>query len=285
MDVKFFGQFLIEKNIVTPDQLIRAMEIQSLCNKSIGELAVQNGWLDDREIEKIRQFQIHHNASFIAACKKLSLMDQEKIDKLFASQLSHNVLIGEALVAEKILSQEALDNAFKDFRREQSAAEFVILNAMTTHPQSELVGIIIQSTINLIRYLMNVQARIGGFVVDQKDNEGYDWTPYQVLHGDYELVYYLNLKNSFILKIASAFLKRECHEVNELTLDACKEFVNVVVGYICTSMSLKNAHAEPEVVEIMESKNYILHEKEQIRIPMLLPDDEIEIRIQINSAS
>ena len=57
MPVKFFGQYLLEKNIITPQQLIEAVEYQESKNLKFGEYALSKGYLTAKDVEKIQNEQ------------------------------------------------------------------------------------------------------------------------------------------------------------------------------------------------------------------------------------
>ncbi len=282
MEIKYFGQYLIEKGIVAPEDLLKAMELQGHTNLSLGEISVQAGIISQSQLEKIQQYQILHNMTFMKAARALDCISAEELETIISRQMSNNMLLGDCLVKLKILSQEQIENHFKIFRTEQSILEFKILNAIAAHTNAILVETIIQSTVNLFRYLLDVQPRIGGFYSNGSSlstSSEYHWVALQNLSGDYMCNVELFLSREIILKISSSLLKRPITEISELSLDSSKEFLNIIVGYVCSALSLKNIKCDPTVPEIKEVEQYISSEK-QIRVPFLLPQGQVEVRVK-----
>ena len=283
MEIKYFGQYLIEKGIVAPQDLLKAMELQGKTNLSLGDIAAQAGLITQEQLEKIHQHQITHNMTFMKAARELGFISPEELETIVSRQMSNNMLLGDCLVKLKILSQEQIETHFKFFRTEQSILEFKILNAIAAHSNAVLIETIIQSTVNLFRYLLDVQPRIGGFYSNGGASQGpasdYQWVAQQNLNGDYICNVELFLSKDIVLKISSSLLKRSISEISELSLDSSKEFLNIIVGYVCSALSLKNIKCDPTVPQLIEVDQYKLGEK-QIRVPFLLPQGQVEVRVK-----
>ena len=284
MEIKYFGQYLIEKNIVTPEDLLKAMSLQGTTNLSLGDIAVQTGLITKEQMDKIQQHQISRNMSFMRASRELGFISPTELDTLISRQMSNNLLLGDCLVKLKILTQEQIETQFKFFRTEQSILEFKILNAIAAHSNAILIETVIQSTVNLFRYLLDVQPRIGGFYSNgtPPSSIDYHWVAFQKLEGDYICNIEIFLTKGIILKISSSLLKRPVNEISELSLDSSKEFLNIIVGYVCSALSLKNIKCEPSVPEMVEIEQYSLG-KNQVRVPFLLPQGQVEVRVKYSS--
>lgn len=282
MEIKYFGQYLIEKGIVSPGDLLKAMDLQGKTNLSLGDITVQAGLISPEQLEKIQQYQILHNMTFMKAARELACISPQELETIVSRQMSNNMLLGDCLVKLKILSQEQIETHFKFFRTEQSILEFKILNAIAAHSNAVLIETIIQSTVNLFRYLLDVQPRIGGFYSNGSASQvcsDYQWVALQNLSGDYMCNVELFLSKDIVLKISSSLLKRQVAEISELSLDSSKEFLNIIVGYVCSALSLKNIKCDPTVPEIQEIEQYSPSEK-QIRVPFLLPQGQVEVRVK-----
>lgn len=283
MEIKYFGQYLIEKGIVSPEDLLKAMSLQGQTNLSLGDISVQAGLINPEQLEKIQQYQILHNVTFMKAARELGCISAQELETIISRQMSNNMLLGDCLVKLKILSQEQIETHFKFFRTEQSILEFKILNAIAAHSNAVLIETIIQSTVNLFRYLLDVQPRIGGFYSNGNTPPSalseYHWVALQNLSGDYICNVELFLSKEMLLKISSSLLKRPVTEISELSLDSSKEFLNIIVGYVCSALSLKNIKCDPTVPEIKEIEQYAPSEN-QIRVPFLLPQGQVEVRVK-----
>jgi len=55
--VKFFGQYLLEKNIIKPRDLLEAVEYQESKNLKFGEYAISKGYVTEKDIERFQKEQ------------------------------------------------------------------------------------------------------------------------------------------------------------------------------------------------------------------------------------
>ncbi|EKD26044.1 MAG: CheC protein [uncultured bacterium] len=278
MEIKYFGQYLIEKKIISTKDLLRVMKLQTENNDSLVDFAWRKGFINQEQYERILQHQLQNNVSFINAALDLNILTQLEMEKLLSAQISKNLLLSEALVNEKILTQDQIDKHFRAFRSEQSILEFNILNAISTHKNSDVIHVLIQSITNLFRYLLDVQPRIGGFAKDIHFEKDYEWVALQRLSGDIDVLIQLFLHEDLICLISTALWRKEMNEINEYTLDSVKEFLNIVIGYTCTSLSMKNIKCEPNIPEIGSSKE-LNFETDHWVVPFLYPGGSFEVRI------
>ena len=58
MAVKFFGQYLVEQNIVTGDALLNAINLQDKNNLKLGEMAVAMGLITPADIQRAHNAQM-----------------------------------------------------------------------------------------------------------------------------------------------------------------------------------------------------------------------------------
>src|SRR6266702_8142669 len=98
MAVMFFGQYLVEKNIVSREHLLQAIELQDAVNLSVGATAVAMGILTEVDVERINQAQRSEDLRFGDLAVKLGLLIDEQFQQVLARQKSSHLYIGEALV-------------------------------------------------------------------------------------------------------------------------------------------------------------------------------------------
>lgn len=279
MSIKYFSQYLIEKDIISKDQLIKAIDLQGKKNFSFGEFVLKTGFISKKDYEKILRHQLSKNITFFDAAIELKILNYETKEKLLSRQISNNIMLGEALVKENVLTDIEVDKYFKQFRSEQSVLELNILNAISSHEKSEIIDEVIQSTSNIFRYLLEIHPRIGGFFIDDNKPDSFDWVAYQEIIGDIHVVIELYLKEELIPAISTALLRQEVNEINELSLDSVAEFLNTLSGFICSSLSLKNIKCEPTIPEVLLPEE-IDSSSKKIRLPFIFPDTDIEIRLK-----
>ena len=114
-----FGRFLVEKGIVNLKMLMKALRLAKSMGARIGDLAVEQGWLESEKIVLIGQEQAKNGRPLGLAAIDLGLLTQDQVYDLLEMQKKSKGGIGEALVQLEILTQEDMNRHFAEFSAEQ----------------------------------------------------------------------------------------------------------------------------------------------------------------------
>ena len=116
-----FGEYLVEQNIVRPEDLARALELQKTDRVPLGQLAMQKGLIDNKQLFRVLSRQRkpeEKNKSFGKLAVAMQYLSQEQVETLLEQQTHTNRLLGEILVSQGWVSQMELIKALKRFRSE-----------------------------------------------------------------------------------------------------------------------------------------------------------------------
>ncbi len=116
-----FGEYLVEQKIILPVDLERALELQKTDRVPLGQLALQNGLIDNKQLFRILSRQRkpeEMNKTFGKLAVEMEYLSQEQVETLLERQTHTNRLLGEILVSLGSVSQKALIKALKKFRSE-----------------------------------------------------------------------------------------------------------------------------------------------------------------------
>ena len=86
MAVMFFGQYLVEKGVVSREVLLQAIELQESVNLSVGAVAISMGLLTEADVERINQAQRTEDLRFGDMASKLGLLNQEQFQQVLTKQ-------------------------------------------------------------------------------------------------------------------------------------------------------------------------------------------------------
>lgn len=114
-----FGEYLVEQNIIRGEDLARALEIQKTDRVPLGQLALQKGLIDNKQLFRILSRQRkpeEKNKNFGKLAVEMGYLDQDQIETLLERQTHTNRLLGEILVTQGLVSQMDLIKALKKFR-------------------------------------------------------------------------------------------------------------------------------------------------------------------------
>jgi len=116
-----FGEYLVEQNIIREKDLARALEIQKTDRVPLGQLAMQKGLIDNKQLFRILSRQRkpdEKGKSFGKLAVEMEYLSQEQVETLLERQTHTNRLLGEILVSQDWVSQVDLIKALRKFRSE-----------------------------------------------------------------------------------------------------------------------------------------------------------------------
>lgn len=283
MGIKFFGQYLLEKGIITPKQLLEAVEYQKEINVSLGTLALEKGLLTSEQIRKIHDEQKRQDKKFGEIAVSLGYLTEEQLEGLLDLQKSQRLYLGEALVKKGFITLEVLEEQLRLYRQEQEREEEEVAKMFKRLPDDDIVEAYVDLTIKMFLRLAREIVKIGGCSSEKSSFSGYDWSIEQKAKGDKSFSYLLNLSTETLLKIAESMSNKKRKEPDELTLDIVGEFVNIISGNALSKLSSKgkNFNPDPPVPYDNRKSPYKLREDSNVVvIPLLIPEGKAGVCIE-----
>ncbi len=114
-----FGEYLVEQNIIRQIDLSRALEFQKTDRVPLGQLAMQKGLIDNKQLFRILSRQRRpeeKDKSFGKLAVEMEYLSREQVEMLLERQTHTNRLLGEIRVSQGLVSQMELIKALKKFR-------------------------------------------------------------------------------------------------------------------------------------------------------------------------
>ena len=233
MAVMFFGQYLVERGIVSRDVLLKAIALQEQNNLSFGDTAVSMGLLTSADADRINQAQRSQDMRIGDLSVQMGLLTDDKVMAVLAEQKRRHLYIGEAVVAAGGLTAEELEKYLQEFKEDQAkyTTDKVSIPAGVPHPdQWEMMS-------DLTYKMLTRVARV---TFHSDPCTLVDTIPvFPVLAamdiiGDISVKYVFGCTAGLQAKIAQAILGTDnvSKEPKEVLDDTVMEFVNVVCGNI-----------------------------------------------------
>ncbi len=229
--VQFFGQYLVERAVVSAEALSDALAYQAAVNVPLGALALSKGLLSERQVLLVHTEQRRTDRRFGELAVQMGFLKRTQLDELLREQAEARILIGEALVQKGHLSREALEEAFQAYRAEQAEAEQATRRALAQAPGAAAVEAAVDITTRLLLRLGNLSAKLTRVSWDRPLTLQ-EHTFWQRLEGDQPLVYLLSLTDEQTLTLGRRMLEPlqgadVPDVVDALVRDVLKEFVNI----------------------------------------------------------
>jgi CheY-specific phosphatase CheX/mannitol/fructose-specific phosphotransferase system IIA component len=238
MAVKFFGQFLVEKGIVSREALLKAIELQEQKNLKLGEMAVAMGYVTQDEITRAHQAQLSRDMKLGDLLVQIGILTLTQLNEIITRQKNNHLYIGEALVLVGALSNEQLQQHLDDFKADQAPyiSDRAELPGGITNP--EVWEMAADLTYKMITRVLGLPFRAGkcqtittvapNFIMAAMD-----------LSGDVDGRYIISVSQELQKSVAKAILSEPSvdNEPPEVLEDTVMEFVNVVCGNIAAKAS------------------------------------------------
>lgn len=231
-NTKFFGQFLLEKGIITREQLLKALEIQRQLSPLLGNIAIEKEWIEKKHAEKINIEQRRQDKRFGEIALSLSLLTEQQLEELLEEQRSRRKYFGEILVEQNYISQSTLNQQLQ--AHQQDNFEFgeqitSSLNKVQLRSQSRTIN---EAFIRFYQRMLKISISMSDIyqTLPAKGNNRLFWSQQISSDKNYRLV--LSMDKAHACHIASQFLKIHAKAMDELTIDAIAEFLNTFTGQI-----------------------------------------------------
>ena len=113
-----FGEFLLGQGLVKEDELVSALDEQQQNKMPMGQMAVQKGFLDSKDLFKVlteQRRRVRDANDFGRIAMEMGVLKEEQVEVLVEEQNTTNELLGNLLVSKGILPREKLVQVLRDY--------------------------------------------------------------------------------------------------------------------------------------------------------------------------
>lgn len=248
--VQFLGQFLVSQGHVTRAQLEAALDFQEANNLPLGALALSKGLLSERQLLIVHAQHLNSEERFGEVAVRRGFLTRHQLDELLREQKEARVLIGDALVRDGAIDRETLAVAVEQYRIVQERAEAQVDEALRALKDVHLVSPAMQLTTRLLLRMCGMVAKVAAVSEDTRLTS-FDYSLWQAVEGTRPFTYALHLDALDLLDLSEAVLyaldddTSLPEDVDPIVLDVGKEFVNILVGHLCTWLDREGHRTMP----------------------------------------
>lgn len=249
MHTQFFGNFLLNKGVISPEQLIEALKVQAYAHKKFGTLAIHSGYMSASEVEDVYITQTHYDKHFGELATELGYLSEEQVDELLTTQLPDYMLLGQILVEQKIITRIDFENLIAEY---QSAYEIYDLDMIDE--QKDMVEKLLANfylpedapySQNILSYLTLFFNNLVRFI-------GEDFTPLNIIvlpevptnfcvsqeiEGSFSFLSALDMESEAAITFASRYMNEELTDLDEYVHASLEDFLNLHNGLYSVNMS------------------------------------------------
>lgn len=283
MYAQFFGNFLLNSKIITPQQLAEAIELKKTTRLKLGVLAINAGYMNSEQVESVHKMQQRVDKRIGDIAVELGYMTTEQVDNLLSAQKTGYLLLGQALVDKGYMSNSQFEAAINEYKSKYKVSD------------KDLSGEHSESIKNLITEFYHFGAAEG----DEACTEyatlmfknivrfiGDDFTPLEVsiatnfkcenivtqnIEGKISFFTALEANDDAFVGFASRFAEEQLEPNTEMTDAAMGEFLNLQNGLFTVNMS-NDKEIELELTPQVTEKNISLSlEASVFCVPLVFP--------------
>lgn len=283
---KFFGQFLLERRIINSDQLSKAIDYQQKQKLKLGELAVQEGFMDQAQVDQVRNAQKSTDKFFGEICVEKGLLTPDQLKKIITLQKNNHVYLGESLVHLGILSQDEVRKQLDNFKEDQKEIDEHEVKISINHPKKEYFFHFIDLTVKLLRRVANVETKVGDMEIREDKCEPHYVTAVIEFSEDINLKFIISLNEEVAKIIAKEFLEEEITDP-EMIAENTGEFLNVICGNISTKLQILGLKTQISVPQFFRKSEHpeIQYESNEkaLLFPLITTQGDCEVQLVIKN--
>ncbi|MBP2634502.1 MAG: bacteriophage adsorption protein [Firmicutes bacterium] len=252
MYTQYLGQYLLNKKLISADQLCELLAQEDAARVKLGVLAINSGFMTAKQVEEIHELQRTMDRRFGEIATGKGYLTIQQLNDLLSLQDSRHLGLSQAIVDKGYLTLAQLETALKQFKEDTQLtdAELKIIQSGDVDrivplfldfpendcPQfySDYVALLLK---NIVRFLNERPVLSRPEPLLSKPANG--WLISQQAVGLYTISTGLILSDLVLLDIANRFSQESLSHVNDLAKDSICEFLNLNNGLFLINLSDK----------------------------------------------
>jgi CheY-specific phosphatase CheX len=261
MSIKFFGQFLLERNVLSAKDLLESIRLQESKNLRFGDYAVSKSYLLTDQVKRINEEQKRNDMMIGELAVKLDMLSEEQVDEILTMQKNDHVCIGEAIVAKGFLTSEVLERELGLFKEEQSAYATGEVGAPDGLKNPEFIKIMAEITLKMLRRIVQVEAKMDdGILMEIEPGEKFAVVSI-TFSGGLNFDFILLADIEMTRAIAGAIIGGDASKEHEdIVIDGVREYANIVCGNLMAKMAQMGKNVEisiPHTVKFEDGYDFV----------------------------
>ena len=248
MYAQFFGNFLLNKKAVSPDQLASAISSLADTHIRLGTLAMHRGYMTAAEVDEVCFLQTREDKRFGEIAIERNYLFEDQLEALLKSQNPDYLLLGQNLVDTGAISNSDLEELMIEYQDENE------ITSPTDSESSEHTAKLIEN------FLITAERPVSKYAVMYMNlifNNlvrfiGEDFTPLSPIQTSaYEINYCvtqrisgqvtcsssIDMEPATAVGFASRYAKMEFTEFDEYVKASLEDFLNLHNGLFSVNMS------------------------------------------------
>ncbi len=249
MFTQFLGNYLLQKGIVTREQLFNAMSRLSQTHIKLGTIAIHQGLMTANEVDECLYVQTREDKRFGEIAVDRGYLTDGQVAELLSIQTPDYILLGQNLVDDGIISYEELERIIFDYKSESELydLELDVENHETINGIIEKFFLLAEMPVNdmnvmylelmfnsLIRFIGEDFSPLTPMIVDEYP---ITFGVSQGIFSERDYVTHIDCDRETAIAFASRYAKEDFNEFNEYVVAALEDFLNLHNGLFIVNVS------------------------------------------------
>jgi len=118
MLTQFFGNYLLQKNIITSPQLMQALQHKNSKGSKLGSLAVNAGYMTEAEVEDVHNMQTRYDKRFAEIAIHMGYLTSQQAEELLNTQKLGYVMLGNSIITLGFADESVIQEAVASYETE-----------------------------------------------------------------------------------------------------------------------------------------------------------------------
>ncbi len=280
MAVRFFGQWLVERGLVRPDQLLTALDLQKATNRELHVFGVEARIITQKQADEIAQEHQRTDRRFGDIVEEMGLLNEEQVQRLIQRQNGARLFLGEILVQQGLLPFHEVAAELEAFHESIAPVEAEKLFTLETLPEREYFNAYLEACINIFQRIAERPLRLSA--TEPKLIPPQDHTVMQVIDSGRGSYLALSMPAAELRLIAERMIGTPFNIVNQVALEAGKELLNLIMGNVAGWLSTEGEIYNPRPPQVVADLSTVNDPGNTITFSLSTPDSDAEdARIQL----
>lgn len=249
MFTQFFGNYLLNKGLVSSTQLSDALSVQKQTRTKLGVLAINAGYMTPEQVDKVHAEQQRVDKRIGDIACDMGFLTPAQVDELLSAQGAAHLQLGQALVDSGAMTNAEFSEALNGYKAENSLTD-VDFSENTGEKLDEIIkkfysfndepdGSLISEYVTLL--LKNIIRFIGDdftpLTAEKIPSARLTYAAVQKISGKFNCTTILEAVHTPYISFASRYAEEELTDIDEMTDASNGEFINLHNGLFTVNIS------------------------------------------------
>jgi len=262
---QYFGNYLLEKNLIKPEELRMVLAQQQSVKVKLGVLAIDAGYMNAEQVDKIHKLQAAKDKRFGELAIEEGYLIENQVVELLNAQKKSNSLLGQLLIEKGIFSLGQYEDAMLQYKADSklTSDEIQVLknNDITKIAEIFLKNLSGDDDRILRDYFELFLRNIVRFIDDEirmeaavtVDSYAYDYLVTQGTEGEYNFFSGFAASGTVLAQFAGIYAEEEISGMDELAIDSLGEFMNCHNGLFLSQLAHRGIELDLLVTEVKKA--------------------------------